>query len=79
LSRHLTDGRVEPQILNRFRAGDIRTCYADLSKTRDLLGFEPRVPLEEGLDDLLTWVKEQQAEDRFEQVEKELADKALVV
>jgi dTDP-L-rhamnose 4-epimerase len=79
LSQHLTDGRVEPQILNRFRAGDIRTCYADLSKARDLLGFEPRVPLEEGLDDLLAWVKQQQAEDHFSQVEKELADKALVV
>ena len=79
LSQHLTDGRVEPQILNRFRAGDIRTCYADLSKARDLLGFEPRVPLEEGLDDLLAWVAQQQAEDHFSQVEKELADKALVV
>lgn len=79
LSQHLTEGRVEAQILNRFRAGDIRHCYADLSKARELLGFEPRVPLEDGLDDLLAWVKEQQAEDRFSQVEKELADKALVV
>ncbi|MEJ2210242.1 MAG: GDP-mannose 4,6-dehydratase [Anaerolineae bacterium] len=79
LSQHLTEGQVEPQILNRFRAGDIRTCYADLSKARDLLGFEPRVPLEEGLDDLLAWVKKQQAEDHFSQVEQELADKALVV
>ena len=79
LSQHLTGGRVEPRILNRFRAGDIRTCYADLSKARDLLGFEPRVPLEEGLDDLLAWVAEQQAEDRFSQAEEELADKALVV
>jgi dTDP-L-rhamnose 4-epimerase len=79
LSQHLTGGRVEPQILNRFRAGDIRTCYADLSRARDLLGFEPRVPLEEGLDDLLAWVQEQQAEDRFSQAEEELAEKALVV
>ncbi len=79
LSRHLTDGQVEAQILNRFRAGDIRHCYADLSKARALLGFRPRIPLEEGLDDLLAWVTEQQAEDRFSQVEKELADKALVV
>ncbi len=79
LSQHLTAGQVEPQVLNRFRAGDIRHCYADLSKARELLGFEPRVPLEEGLGNLLAWVREQQAEDRFSQVEKELADKALVV
>ena len=71
--------RVEPQILNQFRAGDIRHCYADLTKARQLLGYEPRVSLEDGLDDLLTWVKEQTAEDHFAQVEQELAAKSLVV
>ncbi|MEJ2734535.1 MAG: SDR family NAD(P)-dependent oxidoreductase [Anaerolineae bacterium] len=78
LSQHLTDGQVKPQTLNQFRAGDIRHCYADLTKARDLLGFEPQIPLEEGMADLLAWVKEQTAEDRFEEVEKELAAKALV-
>lgn len=78
LSQHLTGGQVKPQTLNQFRAGDIRHCYADLTKARRLLGFEPRIPLEEGTADLLAWVKEQTAEDRFEQVEKELAAKALV-
>jgi dTDP-L-rhamnose 4-epimerase len=79
LARHLTGGRVEPQVLNQFRAGDIRHCYADLTKARRLLGFEPRVPLEEGLDDLLAWVKGQTAVDRFVQAEKELTSKSLVV
>jgi dTDP-L-rhamnose 4-epimerase len=79
LSQHLTHGETRPQILNQFRAGDIRHCYADLSKTRRLLGFEPRVSLQEGLGDLLAWVKEQTAVDRFAQVEKELAAKSLVV
>lgn len=78
LAQHLTEGQIEPQILNQFRAGDIRHCYADLAKARRLLGFEPRVPLQEGMADLLAWVREQTAEDRFEQVEKELAAKSLV-
>jgi dTDP-L-rhamnose 4-epimerase len=78
LSQHLTDGQVKPQILNQFRAGDIRHCYADLTRARRLLGFEPRIPLQEGMADLLAWVKVQTAEDRFEQVEKELAAKALI-
>jgi dTDP-L-rhamnose 4-epimerase len=78
LIEHLADGDIEPQILNQFRAGDIRHCYADVTKARQLLGFEPRVPLEEGLVDLLTWVREQTAVDRFAQVEKELSKKALV-
>jgi dTDP-L-rhamnose 4-epimerase len=79
LSQHLTGGQVKPQILNQFRAGDIRHCYADLTKARRLLGFEPQIPLQEGLTDLLSWVEEQTAVDRFEQVEQELAAKSLVV
>jgi dTDP-L-rhamnose 4-epimerase len=79
LSEHLTEGDIEPHILNQFRAGDIRHCYADITKARRLLDFDPRVTLEEGLVDLLSWVKEQTAVDRFTQVEKELAAKSLVV
>ncbi|MGD2207488.1 MAG: GDP-mannose 4,6-dehydratase [Anaerolineae bacterium] len=79
LTEHLTSGEIESQVLNQFRAGDIRHCYADVSKARRLLGFEPRVSLDEGLGDLLTWVKAQTAVDRFDQVERELASKSLVV
>jgi len=78
LSQRLTDGQVQPVIRHQYRAGDIRHCYADLSRARTRLGFEPRVPLEEGLSDLLAWVREQRAEDRFAKVERELAEKALV-
>jgi dTDP-L-rhamnose 4-epimerase len=79
LSQQLTGGEIKPEIRNQFRAGDIRHCYADLTAARRLLGFEPRISLAEGLDDLLAWVREQSAEDRFDQVEKELANKSLVV
>lgn len=78
LAQHLTAGEVNPQILNQFRAGDVRHCYADLTKARSLLGFEPQISLEEGMNDLLTWVKDQTAVDRFAQVEEELAAKSLV-
>jgi dTDP-L-rhamnose 4-epimerase len=78
LIEHLADDDIEPQILNQFRAGDIRHCYADVAKARDLLGFEPKTSLQEGLGDLLGWVREQTAQDRFSQVERELAAKALV-
>jgi dTDP-L-rhamnose 4-epimerase len=78
LIEHLVDDDIEPQIMNQFRAGDIRHCYADVTKARDLLGFEPRISLQEGLSDLLAWVRKQTAQDRFAQVEKELAAKALI-
>jgi dTDP-L-rhamnose 4-epimerase len=79
LAQRLTGGDVRPQILNQFRAGDIRHCYADLTKARTLLGFTPRIALQDGLEDLLAWVQEQTAVDRFRQVEQELAAKSLVV
>lgn len=79
LAEQLTGGQVRPQVLNQYRAGDIRHCYADLSKARRLLGFEPRVSLQEGLYDLLAWVREQTAQDLFDQAEGELAAKSLVV
>lgn len=79
LSEHLTGGEIKPEIRNQFRAGDIRHCYADVTAARRLLGFEPRISLADGLEDLLAWVREQSAEDRFDQVERELTTKSLVV
>jgi dTDP-L-rhamnose 4-epimerase len=79
LIEHLADGDIEPEVLHQFRAGDIRHCYADITKARRLLGFEPQVSLREGMVELLAWVQEQTAVDRFEQVEKELSAKALVM
>lgn len=78
LAERLTGGQIQPQTLNQFRAGDIRHCYADLTKAREILGFEPSISLQDGLDDLLAWVEIQTAADRFDQVEKELASKSLV-
>jgi dTDP-L-rhamnose 4-epimerase len=79
LSQRLTGGEVTPELRYQYRAGDIRHCYADLAKARRLLGFEPLISLEDGLEDLLTWVQAQTAEDRFGTVESELSAKSLVV
>jgi dTDP-L-rhamnose 4-epimerase len=78
LSQRLTGGEVQPEIRNQYRAGDIRHCYADVTRAQHRLGFVPRVPLQEGLTDLLTWVVTQTAEDRFAQTERELAAKSLL-
>ena len=79
LSQRLTGGAVKPDLRHQYRAGDIRHCYADVTKARRLLGFQPRFSLEDGLEDLLAWVQGQTAVDRFSQVEKELSAKSLVV
>jgi dTDP-L-rhamnose 4-epimerase len=48
------------QILGKFRAGDIRHCFADTSRIRELLGYQPRHRFQEGLQELVDWVAHQQ-------------------
>ena len=64
---------VLPVISNKYRAGDVRHCYADISKARDLLGYEPQMTHEEGFRELAEWLRGQQAEDRADTMLKELS------
>jgi dTDP-L-rhamnose 4-epimerase len=49
------------EVLNKFRAGDIRHCYADISRIRALIGYEPKWRFEDGVGELVDWVADQQA------------------
>ena len=64
---------VEPVITHKYRAGDIRHCYADLTKARKLLGYEPQVSYEQGFRELAEWLSEQTPEDKAETMLQELA------
>jgi dTDP-L-rhamnose 4-epimerase len=44
------------EIRNRFRAGDIRHCFADISRIRSVLGYTPRHQFEDGVPELVAWV-----------------------
>ena len=68
---------VQPIVTNKFRAGDIRHCYADISKSRRLLGYEPRVTHEDGFRELAEWLSGQQAEDKADTMLKELSTYGL--
>ncbi len=72
---------VEPLVLNRFRVGDVRHIYADITRAREVLGWEPRVSLEEGLREVVEWARANrwEAEDRVEQAIRELEEKGLLV
>lgn len=63
---------IFPEINGRYRAGDIRHCFADISKAERLLGFRPEVSINNGLADLSDWLKEQIVFNSFEMVRKEL-------
>jgi dTDP-L-rhamnose 4-epimerase len=67
-----------PEIVGKFREGDIRHCVADIGRARRLLGFRPRVPLEEGIAELASWARTVQAEDRVAQARAELDARGLL-
>ncbi len=69
---------IEPEVVSKYREGDIRHCVADISKIRKLLGYEPKVTLEAGLAELLAWVSKQEADDRVLSATAELAAHSLV-
>ena len=69
---------LEPEILGRFREGDIRHCVADITRAQRLLGYTPRVRLEEGLQELAEWSRSQAPEDRVAQARTELEAKRLI-
>jgi dTDP-L-rhamnose 4-epimerase len=68
----------EPQISGQFREGDIRHCFADISKIRQTLGYKASVSLEEGLGNLVPQISEQLVQDQVDQATAELARKRLV-
>ena len=69
---------IAPLVLGKARAGDIRHCFADISAARELLGYEPRVMLEDGVHEIAAWVREQDAQDRGEDARRQLESRGLV-
>jgi dTDP-L-rhamnose 4-epimerase len=69
---------LRPQVTGRYRVGDIRHCYADTARARDLLGFEAREDFQAGLAELSGWLAGEVAVDRVEQATDELRRRGLV-
>lgn len=68
---------IEPKITGKYRAGDIRHCFADISLARQVLGYQPKISLEEGLGELAAWLEGQIADDRVAEASAELATRGL--
>lgn len=65
-------------ISGSYRVGDIRHNYADLTKARQDLGFEPKVSFEQGMKKFTSWVNLQDVQsDRYEQSIDEMKKKGL--
>jgi dTDP-L-rhamnose 4-epimerase len=68
---------LTPVIAHKFREGDIRHCYGDISKLVSASGYAPKVSFEKGVPMLIEWCRHQQAEDNVAKATEELASKGL--
>jgi dTDP-L-rhamnose 4-epimerase len=73
----LLDYGDPPEVLGKYRAGDIRHCVADISRIQRELGYQPRVAFADGLRELLAWLRTQSAEDAVDAASRELAARGL--
>jgi dTDP-L-rhamnose 4-epimerase len=68
---------IEPEVVEQYRAGDIRHCYADTRLAEELLGFRAEIPLEHGMQDLLAWLEGQEAADAVDAAREALVARGL--
>lgn len=71
--------QVPVTITGRFRLGDIRHNFADMSKIKKKLGFVPKIFFEEGIKKFSNWVLEQEIqEDKLSISLEEMKKKGLL-
>ena len=71
---------AEPEVTGKYRVGDIRNCWADISLAREVLGYEPTVTFEQGMEELVGWLREQERpESAVEAHAAELAARGLTL
>jgi len=70
---------IQPEIVGKYRVGDIRNCFADISRARRILGYEPRVTVDTGIVELAEWLQGQNAVDKVDDARAELTQRGLTV
>lgn len=79
LAEILGKAALAPEITRQHRVGDIRHCFADIRRAEQLLGYAPRVELEQGLFRLGHWLRAEKAVDRFDAARRELEARGLTL
>ena len=75
----LYNSNVNITVSNKYRLGDIRHNYADLTKIKNSLGFKPKYDFITGITKFVDWVKTQEIkEDKYESSVEELKQRGLI-
>jgi dTDP-L-rhamnose 4-epimerase len=79
LAKVLGKEHIRPTITGKYRVGDIRHCFSDITKAKEVLNYEPEITLEDGMRELAEWLEGQTAEDKVTEASNELAARGLTV
>jgi len=74
---NLYQSQVKPEITGKVRKLDVRHCFADTTKLRTLLGWEPTVEFKDGLREIIDWSRNESANDLVDHAMEELAKRGL--
>ncbi|HLH08659.1 MAG TPA: NAD-dependent epimerase/dehydratase family protein [Terriglobales bacterium] len=69
--------QMQPEITGKYRAGDIRHCFADISAANSLLGYQPKIRFADGVQEYADWLREQHAEDHAAEMVQKLHEYRL--
>src|SRR5258708_31022207 len=58
------DSEISAELTQKYRAGAVRHCFADISAARKFLGYVPQVRFANGVKDLVRWLCLQRPQDR---------------
>ena len=78
LARAMDLPQLGPEILGKARSGDIRHCFADTSRAREVLGFQPEHRLEDSFDEIVDWIRSEISVDRGPEMRRHLEARGLV-
>jgi dTDP-L-rhamnose 4-epimerase len=70
---------MEPELLGKYRVGDIRHCVADIALAERLIGYRPSVGIDEGMEELVGWLATTTAVDRVVEASEELHRRGLTL
>jgi dTDP-L-rhamnose 4-epimerase len=79
MAKGMGKSHIEPQVSGKYRVGDIRHCFADIKTTRRVLGYQPKMTFDKGLEELSEWLRGQVAVDHVESARAELDSRGLAL
>jgi dTDP-L-rhamnose 4-epimerase len=74
---HAMNKSIPAALTMKYRAGDVRHCFADISAAGKYLGYAPKMRFAEGLKHLVQWLCSQQPQDRAAEAVAQLSEFGL--